>query len=558
MAVIAEVGIGPLENADGTKMVYPVTLRSLNFWISWSEDPGDDFNLSNYGQWNPSAPDARQIHFERLTSGTWSSYTNSSYSYSFLKRIGNQFQFRMNLGGIEQYCRIRVVANIHGGNSESILEFPVLTFEPRVRSIVVPKVDSGTIKERNIRFIVTSARGRTTSFFKDSFTLEGIVNGNYYTNKDVIESVEQPFTFPSGLGFVSRSNQDAIVNVKLPPESEGIVRLRVERNSVRTFAGAFPEALRYDVLAAKGPAREPFLSDFIVFNTKHDPADVANTPRQIRLTRGAEGTTASIHAENSQIIQIDQVIDVRDNRWVIKPLDELSWRSDTNSLYNQIRIFYGNNNEYYQEDPQSVFENGGNEFSMNVPLADHQSHWVRQIAQNMLNSFSKLQHIATLQLKLSLHVKLGHIIYLRGLTTDAINSVVQVVGVEHFIGDQYSTVTVRTINRPAPQTLSPPVFSLRLFTDRQTINLIVGSTYTAQLVATGNPSPTITVTGNPSWLTVDRQGNITARPTATGISAVTFTASNGQLPDATFTLIFSTTHSKRWNSAVWNRFKWGP
>ena len=557
MAVIAEVSIGPLENADGTKMVYPVSLRMINFWVSWSEDPEDDFDLSSYRQWNPSAPDARQIHFEQLRSGSWQAYTHSSYSLSFLKRIGNQFQFRMTFAGLEHYCRIRVVANIHSGNSESTLEFPALTYAPVIGSITVPSVSSGVIKERDIKFIASSRRGRNTAFFKDSFTLEGIVNSNYYTSKDVIESIEQPFSYPNGVGFVASSNRDVIVNVKLPAESEGIVRLRIERNSVRTFTGSFPEALRYDVLAAKGPAREPFLSDFIRFNTKHDPADIANTPRQIRLTRGAEGTTSSIHAENSQIIQIDQVIDVRDNKWVIKPLDELSWRSDTNSLYNQIRIFYGNNNEYYQEDPQSVFENGGNEFSMNVPLADHQSHWVRQIAQNMLNSFAKLQHIVTLQLKLSLHIKLGHIIYLRGLATDAINNVVQVVGVEHFIGDQYSVVTVRTINRPAPQTLSPPVFLLRLFTSGETINLIVGSTYTAQLVATGNPSPTITVTGNPSWLTVDAQGNITARPTATGTSTVTFTASNGQSPDAAFTLIFTATHSNRWNSAVWNRFKWG-
>ena len=565
MAVIAEVSIGPLENTDGTKMVYPVVTRSLNFWVSWSEDPGDDFDLSTYGPWNSGSPDARQIHFERRTGVGWTA--DRLNSMSFLKRIGNQFQFRLLIRGIEGYARIRVDSNIHGGNAEATLEIPVLNYAPRVRSITLPirttpqknaDDDMSVIKRRNISFVVTSGRGRPTYFKKESFTLEGIINNQYYTGKDVIKSVDQPFEDSvTGEGYTQGPNRDAIVNVELPPESKGIARLRVERNSVTTTTNGFPQALKYTVLAGKGPELGPVISKFFMFDTRHDSTHTANTNRAIRLKRGIEGTEPTIHAENSQIIQIDQVIDVRDNRWVVKPLDELSWASDNNSLYNQIRIFYGNNKEYYQEDPQSVFENGARDFSMTVPLADHQSQWVRQIAQNLLTSFSKLQHIATLQLKLSLHLKLGHILYLRGLTTDAISSVVQIVGVEHSISEQFSLVTVRTINRPSPQTLSAPVFSLNLFTSSQTINLIVGDTYTARLVATGNPTPSITVTGNPSWLSVDRQGNIRARPTAEGTFTTTFTADNGQSPNATFILIFTAKHSNIWGSGDWNRFEWG-
>ena len=53
MAVVrpAEVVVGPFENRDGSKVVYPVSIRDINVWVSWSVDPGESFNASHLHFW---------------------------------------------------------------------------------------------------------------------------------------------------------------------------------------------------------------------------------------------------------------------------------------------------------------------------------------------------------------------------------------------------------------------------------------------------------------------------------------------------------------------------
>ena len=75
------------------------------------------------------------------------------------------------------------------------------------------------------------------------------------------------------------------------------------------------------------------------------------------------------------------------------------------------------------------------------------------------------------------------------------------------------------------------------------------------MTAFGNPTPRVTATGVPSWMAVDERGNITGTPTVAGTTTVTFTASNGVAPNATFTLVFEAFTPNQWNSGVWDTFR---
>ena len=534
MAAPAEVVIGPFENTDGSKVIYPLPLRLVNFWVSWSEDPGDAFGPTNLRIYNLNG------WIPNLTQGTLRPFT-----YTLLKRIDNRFLFQVFLAGNERYMRLQVPGNVFNGNATTNFDFLVNTYNPRVRSSSVPPKCNQPVTSRNTTVTMSSGRGRPSYFRKEGFSLEGIVNGAFYSSRDAITSLTLPRTNEFG-GFAQGANRDFTVNIALPDRSKGTVRVRLDKFSVLTQTAGRSFQLEF---LGRGPVND-YLTEPFNFDTT-----ATTVPA---LDRGVRGTSAIEHAENSEILLIDEVLDITDPTRVIKPIDELQWRTDERNLYNQIKVIYGEGDEYVTQNPLSVFQNGAREFTMQTPLAKHQTHWVRWIAQNLLNSFGDLQYIATLQLKLSLHLKLGQTILLRGLPQDDINAIVQIVGIEHSIAGQHTLLTVRTVKRATPQSSTAPVFSTAIFSSGDTITIGSGSTYNERLVAFGNPTPTISTTGDPSWLNIDAQGNISGTaPNVVSSSTVTFTATNGVSPDATFTLTFNVVVANRWGSGRWGTFRWG-
>ena len=518
----AEVYIGPFENLDGSKIRYPILLRGVGLWVTWSEDPGTAFSASNL-------------------SATPITGRNVTTDFTLLRRVGNRFFFQLQLHGREGQYRFSIPGNVFNGNAPASLDVWINTYNPIIRSDTWT-MPADEVNSRTVDIVARSGRARISYWRKSGVSIEGIVNGVKYSSRDAIEELILPRSNENG-GYTEGSSREFTIRINLPERSRGVLHVRIDAYSAPTHTNG---DLRPRI-GGFGPSRDAY-SPVFRFDTTESSVPT--------LTRGVEATFATSHAENSEALLIDQVLDVREGRWTVKPIDELIWRGDERSLYNQIRILYGDGEEYYTENPQSVFQNGGHEFTMRAPLANQQTHWVRWLAQSMLERFSELQHVATLQLKTAFHLRLGQVIFLRGLPTDAISNVVQIISIEHLISEQQTRLTVRTLPRASQQTFTAPVFDTNVFTNGQTINLGVGQAYNARLIAFGNPTPTITACGAPAWMTVDSQGNISGTPSATGSDTVTFTATNGVAPNATFTLTFSAASSQLWGSAVWGTFTW--
>jgi len=530
-----EVTIGPFENLDGSKAVLPLPNRDFFMWVSWSEDPGDAFGTDDVLFRNDPRGTSRVIAWR---------------SIELVKRVDNRFLFRCRLPGQEGFRRFQVRGNVFRGNATTNLDVWVNMYNPQMRFRDGSTVPAQKVVTRNTSVTFVSGRGRPSYWKREGFSLEGIVNGAFFSSRDAITSLTLPRNDPNLGDFAGGAERTFTANIELPDKSSGTVRVRVDKFSALTHTGGGPggaDALQLE-FAGRGPAND-YLTEPFNFDTR-DTTTIA-------LDRGARGSNAIDHAENSEMLLINEILDIQDARWMVKPIDELQWRTDERSLYNKIRVIYGDGQEFLTENPRSIYDNGEREFSMRTPLAQHQTHWVRWIGQNLLDSFSELQYTATLQLKLSLQFKLGQTILLRGLPQDDINNIVQVIGIEHNIAGQSTLLTVRTVRRATPQSSTAPIFATNIFTNGQTITLQSGTTYSEQLVAFGNPTPSISVTGNPSWMRIDSEGNINATiPNVVSSSTVVFTASNGVTPNATFTLTFNVVIANRWQSGIWNTFRW--
>ena len=99
-------------------------------------------------------------------------------------------------------------------------------------------------------------------------------------------------------------------------------------------------------------------------------------------------------------------------------------------------------------------------------------------------------------------------------------------------------VTITASNGVTPnatQTFSITVSAAPAITSTAPTTATVGTAYTYTITTTGSPVPTLSVSGNPSWLTLTGS-TLSGTPTAAGTAGpITITASNGVTPNATQT-----------------------
>ena len=404
---MATVKLGPLVGMDGQHLKMPIRTRTFYLWVHWDQDPGTAFSTSDLQFVNESDNDQ---------SGRIRSLTP-------IGRKGNSFIFYYVTSGIEDILIIRVPANVFDNNEQADLPLYIHSYPPAAGGWTLPTT---TVTSADLTTTVNVIRPRPHTLSPNMFTLTGLVNGIPYESKEAITSFSPTTT--------STRNQPVTVNIKLPHNSKGILRIRIDSDTMLTnFRVRDPIPELYPVF---GPTSDRY-SQFFQFDT--------TSRSSLTIERGSEGTVASAHTSGSTIQRIDHIIDIRDGRWMVKPINELQWRTDISSLKNQIRIIYGDNKPYYDENAESVTQYGGKDFEMRIPLQIGQIEWVRWIADTFLETYSEPKYIANIELVPSYYLKLGDIIYLR--EKDNNGNVVQVIEIEHEYGTeaQSTNILVRQI-----------------------------------------------------------------------------------------------------------------
>lgn len=402
---MAIVKLGPIVEENGKILTNPIMVRSFYLWVHWDKDPGTAFDVNDIEFVNEAGSDQ----------------SSRIRSVTPIGRRGNSFLFRYSMSGIEDTLKFQIPANTFDNNEEVELILYIVSYPPALGGWVIPTT---TVTSSTMTATVNVIRPRPHMISDQAFTLTGIVNGLPYESKEAITSFSPTST--------STRNEVVTLNVKLPHNSKGILRLRVDANTVRIIYR--PDATANNLYPPLGPISDRYSQSF-TFDTTGSSS--------LTIERGMEGTVAASHSNNAKITHIDHVLDIRDNPWVVKPINELDWRLDLNSFRNQITINPAEGPPYSDEDRQSVAEYGGKREEIDVPLGLGQRDWLKWIADTFLETHAQPKYIATLKLVSSFYLKLGDIIYLREKDNKA--NVVQVVQVSSNYDSKTTDIQVRQI-----------------------------------------------------------------------------------------------------------------
>lgn len=168
------------------------------------------------------------------------------------------------------------------------------------------------------------------------------------------------------------------------------------------------------------------------------------------IKRGLSGTKVIYHnvpvETPRKIIYLNHILTLNQST-LQKPINEFNIRSDSTQLYNQIRITYGENQdlEYYIEDLDSVEENGGNEFEIQLPLDRHQRRWVEHLANDYLQRYKNMQYLIELHLKPTFYMSLGDVVYLDQKERSYLQRACQVYRIRQNPEEQTTSITLRTL-----------------------------------------------------------------------------------------------------------------
>ena len=127
------------------------------------------------------------------------------------------------------------------------------------------------------------------------------------------------------------------------------------------------------------------------------------------ITRGIHGTTASDHDAETEVLWIDHYITSNMQR-IEKPIQTLNITSQSEHIYNHIKVMYGSDKVYELEDDDSIAANGRELFEISTVLDDHQYDWAKWIGDTFLERFKDIHHIVDMELKTTLYMNIGDIV----------------------------------------------------------------------------------------------------------------------------------------------------
>ena len=127
------------------------------------------------------------------------------------------------------------------------------------------------------------------------------------------------------------------------------------------------------------------------------------------IIRGIHRTTALDHAAETEVLWIDHYITHNMQR-IEKPIQTLNITSQSEHIYNDIKVMYGSDKVYELEDADSIAANGRKLFEISTVLDNHQYEWAKWIGDTFLERFKDIHHIVDMELKTTLYINVGDIV----------------------------------------------------------------------------------------------------------------------------------------------------
>lgn len=143
---------------------------------------------------------------------------------------------------------------------------------------------------------------------------------------------------------------------------------------------------------------------------KHTGAD--ENGQFANLVRGDAETTAAAHTGNFEIHFVNHLLTLN-AQTLEMPIKSIVANNDNRQHYNRVRLRYGDGEEVFVEDANSIAENGARLLEVDVPLDSHQRIWAEWLARNYLTRFKDVHQILNITLKPSFHLAVGDVVYLQ-------------------------------------------------------------------------------------------------------------------------------------------------
>lgn len=118
-----------------------------------------------------------------------------------------------------------------------------------------------------------------------------------------------------------------------------------------------------------------------------------------------------------------------------QPIEDITPYTDKANRYNSIVINYGEGKQYRKSTPTANAD-GVKEYAIDTPWGEENIAWIRQWADAFLARFSVTRHIVVIQLKPSMHLKLGNIVEINAAERVHLSGRYQVIEATHFIPEK--------------------------------------------------------------------------------------------------------------------------
>ena len=169
-----------------------------------------------------------------------------------------------------------------------------------------------------------------------------------------------------------------------------------------------------------------------------------NADEFLNIERAQEGTPYNVISAGADIFYVHHVINTVASNALINPVTDVQLRGDADQIYNQIRISYGDD-EFFHQDDDSVRLNGGQIFEMQLPLDVHQDAWVEWIAESFVENYKDLHYIINLQMNETFDIQRLHTVYLQVPERAHLNRLCQVYQIIYNQRERSIAVTLRTL-----------------------------------------------------------------------------------------------------------------